>query len=93
MRGYSDSECRRAEDRILRDIANAEAAGIRGGQGRAPEDVQADAGSGLAIFIVCVVAAGLLLLCGCGTINGLGSDLQQWSNGIRGSVQNDQPAR
>ena len=86
MRTYTESEHRAAEDRLKIDMDRLELVG--GGQGRSPEDVQADAGSGLAIFLVCLVLAGLCLLAGgCGTIGGFGDDLRQWSDGIRGSVQ------
>ena len=91
MRTYTESEHRAAEDRIKIDMDRLDLVG--GGQGRAPEDVQADAGSGLAIFLVCLVLAGLCLLARCGVVRGFGDDLRQWSDGIRSSVQSDDPAR
>lgn len=86
MRGYSDSECRRAENRILQDMDRLELVG--GGQGRSSDEVKASAGSGAAIvlvLIVCVVLA--VIVGGCSTVAGFGDDLRQWSLGIRGSVQ------
>ena len=85
MRTYTESERRAAEDRLKIDMDRLELVG--GGQGRSPESVQREAGATLALVLI--VLAGILFftLAGCGTVGGLGDDLRQWSDGIRGSVQ------
>ena len=84
---YTESDHRAAENRILSDMDRIDL--VKGGQGRSSESVQRDAGATLLIVLVLIVCVLFFTLAGCGTIGGLGDDLRQWSDGIRGSVQDD----
>lgn len=78
MRGYSDSECRRAENRILRDLDRIELP---------PAEPESQAGTmvGLVLLIGFLVAV-CCMVPGCGTISGLGADLQAAADGVRSEM-------
>lgn len=81
VREYGAKRDREALDRLARD------AGIKGGQGRSPEDVQESAmGWFIAVVVlVCVV----FLFAGCSTVSGLGRDLTAVSEGVRAEMAKD----
>lgn len=83
MRGYTESENRRAENRILRDMDRLDM----------PKVEPADEGGFWPTVGMLALIAVLVFVCcavpGCGTVAGFGDDLSEWSNGIRGSVQRD----
>ena len=81
LESYTESERRRAEDRILRDMDRIDMP-------------QAEPEGGFwGTLAVLAIVAFLLFVClavpGCGTVAGFGQDLAEWSDGIRGSVQAD----
>ncbi len=77
---YGRTRDRDALNSIARD------AGIKGGQGRTPDELERS--GSLAATVLVIVACVLLavVIGGCGTVAGLGDDLRQWSDGIRGNV-------
>lgn len=78
VREYGAERDREALDNLARD------AGIKGGQGRSPESVQEGA---MGWFIMAVVVACVaFMLCGCGTVAGLGRDLTAVSEGVRAEM-------
>ena len=86
MRGYTESECRRAENRILRDMDRIE---LAGGQGRDAEDVRQSGSIWGWLLLIAVVVAFVGLLAGCGTVAGFGQDLQAVSEGVRAEMAKD----
>lgn len=87
LEGYTESERRRAENRILRDMDRIEL--VRGGQGRDAEDVRQGGKIGGWLLLIALGLGVLWLLGGCGTVRGFGNDLSEWSDGIRNGVQRD----
>lgn len=85
VREYGAKRDREALDNLARD------AGIRGGQGRSPEDVGRNGYAGAILLVVGII---VVLLAvggnqGCSTVSGLGRDLTAVSEGVRAEMATD----
>ncbi|MBK8246441.1 MAG: hypothetical protein IPK85_03445 [Gemmatimonadetes bacterium] len=82
LEAYTESERRRAENRILRDMDRLDMPKTEPDEGGLWPTIGMLVCIGILVLLCCAVP-------GCGTVAGFGNDLSEWSDGIRGSVQAD----